>query len=471
MHFLSAPFAFFLLLVLTGAWLLRPFKTAHKVFLLLASYAFYARLELGLVLLASSLVNWGFGAWLFRLTGERAKRGVLWIAVGANLSLLGGFKYYGLFRETASLVASVFGLQMHLPLLEVAVPVGISFFSFQGLSYVIDLSRRTLPRPAGLLDFLLFIAFFPKLLAGPLCRPKDLLPQLQAGPPERIADLSGALGLLASGLFKKAVLATFLGQALVDDAFLAPENHSAVELWIALYAYSIQLYCDFSGYSDMAQGVAALLGYKLPDNFRAPYAATDLGDFWRRWHITFSTWLREYVYFPLGGSRGGLSRTCLNLLVTFTLCGLWHGASWGFVLWGAAHGVMLCLHKLLRDGRKWLRIDGRDPLPYLLLCWFVTFHAVVLSRLLFRAPDLSTAQSFAERIFAFAPGPFASLPVLIACALGLSLHFLGARLRDAFVWTHGKTPLPALPVLWTAVVVLVLALQPGGVAPYIYFQF
>lgn len=474
MHFATLQFAYFLAVTLTVAWLLRPHRTAHKAFLLAASYFFYARLQIWLMALlaASSLVNWAMGEVMVRPHLKERRRLALWGAMVANLGLLGLFKYYGLFRQTVQDAAQLFGLESHLPVLELVMPLGISFFTFQGLAYVIDLYRGRGTRAESALDFLLFIGFFPKLLSGPICRSGDFLPQIVQGPPETVPELPRAATLVASGLFKKTVLATLLGAHLVDDAFVAPENYTGAALAMAAYAYSIQLYCDFSGYTDMARGVALLFGYRLPENFNAPYAATDPGVFWRRWHATFSSWLRDYLYFPMGGSKRSLPRTCFNLVVTFTVCGLWHGATWGYILWGFIHGVVLCAHKIIRDTRRALGLVGREPLWWMLCGWFLTFHIVVLSRIVFRAGDMETALAFFSRMLAWAPeGAGADVWVVLACVVGLALNFVGARVRTAFMWLQERTPRPLKPVLWVAVGVVLLAIKPGDVAPYIYFQF
>ncbi len=474
LHFATPQFAYFLALTLTGAWALRSRPTQHKAFLLAASYIFYARLQIWLMLFlaASSLVNWWLGELLVREKRVAVRKAALWAGLILNLGLLGLFKYYGFFQQTVQEAARFLDLSAHLPILELVMPMGISFFTFQGLAYVIDLYRGRGVRAGSLLDFLLFIAFFPKLLAGPITRGRELLPQIAAGPPKKVQELPRAVALIASGIFKKAVLATMLSVRLVDEAFLAPENYTSTALLMAAFAYSIQLYCDFSGYTDVARGVALLFGYRLPENFNAPYAATDPGRFWRRWHATFSSWLRDYIYFPLGGSRGSLGRTCFNLLVTFTLSGLWHGASWGYVLWGASHGAALCLHKLVREGRKATGLTGREPTWWLVAGWFFTFNFVVFSRILFRAGDLQTAGAYFGRIFNFTgEGQGFDAWVFLASAIGLSLNFYGRDIRNRFMALHQRIPLRWAPLLWGGIGMALLTLQPGDVAPYIYFQF
>jgi D-alanyl-lipoteichoic acid acyltransferase DltB (MBOAT superfamily) len=473
-HFATLQFIYFLAVVVTVAWVLRRHRTAHKVFLLAASYFFYGRLNFSLMtlLVVSSLLNWALGEIAFYAARPGVRKTALVVALVSNLGVLALYKYYGFFTQIVGDVARGLELESHLPILELALPLGISFFTFQGIAYVVDLYRGRGTRAESALDFLLFIAFFPKLLAGPICRSKELLPQIASGPPPLVPDLSRATTLIASGFFKKMVLATVLSTRLVDDAFIAPENYSGSALLLAAYAYSIELYCDFSGYTDVARGVALLLGYRLPENFKAPYAATDPGLFWRRWHATFSSWLRDYVYFPLGGSKRGLARTLLNLLLTFTISGLWHGASWGYVLWGFLHGLALCVHKLVREWRKAAGWLGREPYWWLGIGWLLTFNFVVFSRICFRTGDLQTAGVFIERMLSgIGEGASADGWVIIATVAGLALNFVGAPARAMMIRLQERMPMPLRPVYWTALAMLILAVKPGDVAPYIYFQF
>jgi len=473
-HFASIQFAYFLAVTLTVASLLRGRPVAHKAFLTAASYVFYAKLSIPpmLLLFASSLVNYGLGEAMDRATKVRHRKYLLWAALVANLGLLGFFKYFGFVAQTARDVAMVLGLKPNETVLELGLPLGISFFTFQGLAYVVDLYRHQGKKAQSLLDFLLLIAFFPKLLAGPLVKSKRFLKQIADGPPEGMVDLPQAVSLIASGLFKKVVLATVLATRLVDDAFVAPENYSGGALFVAAIAYTVELYCDFSGYTDVARGIALFFGYRLPDNFNSPYSATDPGMFWNRWHISFSKWLREYIYFPMGGSKGSLPRTFLNLFVTFTICGLWHGATWGYILWGALHGVVLCIHKAVRNARPALGLVGREPWWWLGLGWFLTFTVVVLSRVLFKAGDLETAGVYFVRMFSVsAVGQGFDGWVVLATIIGFALNFVGRPLRRWFIQLHERIPTRFRPLFWVAVGMAILALQPGDIAPYIYFQF
>ncbi len=268
----------------------------------------------------------------------------------ANVGLLGLFKYYDFFARS---IAATFG-RMGLPeppLLELVLPVAISFFTFQALSYVIDIRRGDL-QPAPLIDFALFLSFFPHLVAGPIVRASEFLPQLRVKPDPRRVDLSGAAALIGAGLFKKVVISSYLAEVIVDPVFSQPGEHSSLELLIGMYGYAVQIYADFSGYTDIAIGLALLLGIRFPANFDRPYTAVSIQEFWRRWHMTLSNWLRDYLYIPLGGNRGAPSRRNRNLFLTMVLGGLWHGAAWTFVVWGAYQGAGLIVERRLAEGHS-----------------------------------------------------------------------------------------------------------------------
>lgn len=474
MPFASITFATFFLLVATLAWTLRGWRAARNGTLLLASAWFYAAWDPRfLALLFVGCLLGYFGGEAVSRSQGRARVIALWATNLAFLALLGSFKYYDFFRVNLEQVAGALGLSAHLPLLHVVLPAGISFYTFQGMSYVIDIHRGHGPKARSFVDFALFLSFFPKLIAGPICRSRDLLPQIEADPPQGVPDLSRAVSLIASGLFKKVVVATYLQTHLVDGAFSAPENHSSLELLLGLYAYSMQVYADFSGYTDIAIGCALLLGFHLPENFNRPYAATSIGDFWRRWHITYSTWLRDYVYFSLGGSRTGRLQTYFNLMITFLLGGFWHGARWGYVAWGGIHGLALVVHKITLDVR---RARGREPaapsFAWVALSWLATFHVCVFARVFFRARDLEPAWQYLEGIFAFRPlGQGVDPVVVVLCVLVLWMNVRGEALRESFVTWHERLRPVLRPPVWLALAVLLLALKPGGIPPYIYFAY
>jgi D-alanyl-lipoteichoic acid acyltransferase DltB (MBOAT superfamily) len=474
--FPTPQFALFFLVVLSLFWAVRRKRTLQKWLLLCASFFFYGFFDWRFVALlaVSSALNFGAGEAIAR-SQEKLRRKT-WLAAGVagNVLILGLFKYYNFFQENVAGIVSLLGLEAHLPILEVAVPVGISFYTFQGLAYVIDLHAGCGFRARCALDFFVFMSFFPKLLMGPILRSKDVLPELAREAPETIPDLSMAVTLIVSGLFKKTLLATFLGTHLVSDAFISPENHMSVELLTAMYAYTAMIYCDFSGYTDMARGLGLMLGFRLPENFNAPLASTSIGDFWRRWHMTFSGWLRDYVYFPLGGSKVPRPRTYLNLTLTFLVAGLWHGANWKFVVWGAIHGIALVAYKASLDIRRDMGIDPerRHPFWYLALGWFVTLNLCAVARIFFRSPDIETAGAFFSGLFEFSSGGRGvELAVVLMTVFAIGLNFFGRHLRDGFSRLHEQIPVLLRAPAWAAIAFAVVTIRPSGVAPYIYFQF
>lgn len=475
MLFPTVDFAVFFSVVLACSYLLPPFGAAWKVFILLASYVFYGWWDwrfVGLIV-ASTLLNWGCGEAIARSRQARIRR--LWLAsaVVADLGILGLFKYCGFFLSSLDNVLHAMHLGAGVPVLQVVLPIGISFFTFQGISYIVDVYRGT-TETARFLDFAVYLAFFPHVIAGPIVRARELIPQLRRSGYERRIDATRALFLIVGGLFKKVVLASFLASNLVDPVFAVPQAHSALEVLVALYGYAVQIYADFSGYTDIAIGCALLLGIRFPDNFAAPYTAVSLQDFWHRWHITLSRWLRDYLYIPLGGSRGTPLRTYRNLLVTFVLGGLWHGAAWTFVVWGAIHGVGLSLERLAREHlgqRRWAaQVEGAPWVPALRR--LLTFHVVCLAWLFFRADSLGTAWALLGRLVsARGPAPLVTVPVLVAISAGIAMQYVP---RDVVARLQAATSrlAPALQGAAAAASLVVIgALGPQGVAPFIYFRF
>ena len=464
MLFPTLAFAVFFTIVLVGSWALEHANARRKLFLLAASFVFYGWWDWRFVALlaGSAAVNWALGR-LIAHNRESARAGML-VALGviANLAVLGFFKYFGFFIESAGQALNMLGLERDLPLLQVILPVGISFYTFQGISYIVDLKRGDLKAPSGFIDTMLYISFFPQLVAGPIVRAKDFLPQLTITP--RLSREAIALGalLIVWGLFKKTVIATELAEGLVDPVFFDPGSYSALDRLFAVYAYAVQIYCDFSAYSDIAIGCAALLGYRFARNFDQPYRASSFQDFWRRWHISLSTWLRDYLYIPLGGSRGGAIFTSRNLFLTMLLGGIWHGAAWTFVAWGALHGAALVIERALGLARS-----GRGLLGIL-----ITFHGMCLAWVLFRAPDFATAWAFLTDFSYAASGLEVLTPFLaVLTVAGLGLHALPSRGIERASIVLARLPSLVAALILAAMFLLVEALRPEGVAPFIYFQF
>lgn len=471
MLFPTVEYALFFVGAFAGAWALARHHAAHKGFLLLASWAFYAwwdwrflpvlvGLSLEAALVAQALEHPGT---------ERTRRFLLGVGVTAVLLTLALFKYLGFGASVALAALEWLGLSPGSPRLpEVALPVGISFFTFHAISLMGDAYRRRIPVQVKVLDALLYVAFFPQLVAGPILRAATFLPALaQPRDPTRI-DTPLALQRIAFGLFKKVVLAQLLASALVDPVFDSPGEHSRLEVLLGIYGYAAQIFCDFSGYTDMAIGSAALLGYAMPENFDAPYAANSPQDFWRRWHLSLSSWLRDYLFIPLGGSRGGRARTAAALGLTMLLGGLWHGAAWTFVAWGAFHGAGLILH---RTWAAWAPVRGlRASRGWALLAPLLTFHFVCAGWVLFRAPNLTSAGEVAMALVrgASVPTPFWVAGVVLVALLASLVSTAGlAVVRRPFA----RLPPVVQGVAFAVLVVVLDALGPRGVAPFIYFQF
>jgi alginate O-acetyltransferase complex protein AlgI len=470
MIFPTVEFAVFFAVVLSVSWVLMPWPVRWRLFILGASYFFYGFTDYRwcLLLFGSTVFNQLMAELIHRARHELTKSRLLVIAVAGNLVALGFFKYYGFFVDSVAGALTAVHLRPPLPLLQVALPVGISFFTFQALSYVIDVRRRQLA-PASPIDFAVFLAFFPHLVAGPIVRASEFLPQLRRPRDPLAVPAARAFRLILGGLIKKIVIADVLASSLVDSVFTTPGQHSRGEILVGIYGYAVQIYCDFSAYSDIAIGVALLLGFRFPENFDAPYAAVSLQDFWRRWHMSLSRWLRDYLYIPLGGSRGGPKVARRNLMVTMLLGGLWHGAAWHFVIWGGLHGGGLAVERSLAERHGSRR---RQTLRQRAVARVVTFHLVCFAWLFFRADSLGVVREILWRLLtAGGPSPAVTTSVLMAIAVGIGVQYLP---RDA--WRRAELAFARLSLVpqvaaLAVTVVVVDALGNQGVAPFIYFQF
>jgi alginate O-acetyltransferase complex protein AlgI len=445
-----------------------------KALLLLASYLFYAAWNPPFVALIwlSTVVDWLAARSIGRAKSPARRKAMLVVSLTLNLGLLASFKYANFFGAS---FAALSGLPYDP--YSIVLPVGISFYTFQTLSYTIDVYRGRIEPATNPLDFALFVSFFPQLVAGPIVRASEFLPQTLAERSATPRELSWAAFLFTVGLFKKVFLADGILATLVERGYEGAGDPSAALAWVSTYAFAGQIYCDFSGYSDRAIAIALALGFTLPDNFRAPYAAIGFSDFWRRWHISLSSWLRDYLYIPLGGNKQGPRRTAINLALTMLLGGLWHGAAWTFVAWGALHGLYLAIERALRGSALAARVTaswgGR------LFLGALTFHAVCLAWVLFRARSFDRALDFLKAMVGFeAPnaefvlGRLASALGMFVVAALVCVQALGRdrRLEDwarACIRRFGAWPVAV------ALGVMVWCILTGGgeSAEFIYFQF
>lgn len=480
MLFHSFEYVLFLWGVFVAYWSLTERPRLRHGLLLGASYFFYAQADWRFVslLVISSLVDFACGDKVQEARDAgKTGRGWLGVSLAVNLGVLGFFKYFDFFVDgfgqlATRLLPSHFDTaRLHL---DVALPVGISFYTFQTLSYTFDIYRGKMRPIASRLDFALYVAFFPQLVAGPIVRAIDFLPQLAAKPVLENRRISSGLFQILRGLCKKLLIADLLGAHLVDPVFLDSgtlASAGAPLLLLATWAYALQLYGDFAGYSDIAIGSARLLGFELPKNFNAPYKSRNLEEFWSRWHISMSSWFMDYVYIGLGGSRVSFPRYARNVLVAWGLVGLWHGAAFTFVLWGLYHGLLLIA---LRGFRRLFLGGGELPdRPALrVLSGLATFHAVAFSMILFRTPDLA---SFSAALSGFthlgAGWPSLSLPLAALLILGYLTHLMPDTWQSALERGFERIPGLVQGVLLAAAIAFLFALHPPGLAPFIYFQF
>jgi alginate O-acetyltransferase complex protein AlgI len=499
MLFNSTTYGVFLFAAYVGFWSLRAHRRYRTLFLIAASYVFYVYgtydtaneqqaagqyVPLGpawwtvlcfAIIFIGSTLDYAIGR-VMGVTETAWKRKLLLFAsVFYYLGVLFVFKYYDLFVDSFASVLRASGIPIQHRALNMVLPFGISFFTFETMSYTIDVYRRNLAPARSYTDYLLFVCFFPHLVAGPIVRPEQMLPQFEREPVVDNDRTLQAFLLIAQGLMKKVIIGDSLKTNIVGRVFDNPERFSSLEVLVGVYAYAIQIYADFSGYTDVAIGSARLFGYELPENFRAPYTAASLQEFWHRWHISLSTWLRDYLYIPLGGSRGQVSRTYFNLMATMVLGGLWHGAtSWNFVIWGALHGSALVVTRAIQARRPQpVPSEIRAVLPWKRwLAVFATFHYVCFAWVFFRAKSFAGALLVLERLFGFGiRTDNVSLRVMVLLSAGFALHWVPKAwedgLRSRFARSHFAVQAAVLATLAYAV-----HFAAGAKAePFVYGQF
>jgi len=472
MLFPTATFAIFFLIVLSLSWLAMPNVHRWRPFIIAASFVFYSWWDWRFILLLAGCILWNqlLAVRIHRAGAQSERKALLWLALAGNLGIVGYFKYYDFFVTSSDNLLSVVGLDAPLSLKSIVLPVGISFYTFMAISYVVDTYRGDFV-PTTLEKFAAYLSFFPHLVAGPIVRPGQLIPQFDTPRDPRRVDTSRAFYLIATGLFKKVVIANFLAANIVDEVFGAPGQHSSLEILIAVYAYAVQIYADFSGYTDIAIGLALLLGFSFPQNFDSPYAARSIQDFWRRWHMTLSRWLRDYVYISLGGNRKGTLLTYRNLLLTMLIGGLWHGAGWTFVVWGAIHGTGLATERWWKSRPGY--IAPPDSARRRAVERLVTFQIVCFGWIFFRADSFGAAWDMVTGLFTGwgEASPLVTSGVLLAIAVGIGSQYLPARLPRLIMERFGRLPVLGQAVVLAFALMLTNAMGPEGVAPFIYFQF
>jgi alginate O-acetyltransferase complex protein AlgI len=427
-----------------------------------------------LILIASTVVDYALANLIYKSTDQWKKYILLVFSLVINLGMLGYFKYTNFLHEIFSGLAGL----PYKPF-DIFLPVGVSFFTFQSLSYTIDIYRGHLKPVDNILDYAFFVSFFPQLVAGPIVRAVDFIPQIYR-PTYVTREMFGkAIYLICTGMFKKVVISDYISLNFVDRIFDAPTLYTGLENLFGVYGYALQIYCDFSGYSDMAIGIALLLGFHFPMNFDSPYQSRNITEFWRRWHISLSTWLRDYLYISLGGNRKGKIRTYLNLFLTMLLGGLWHGASFRFILWGALHGIALAVHKFYSSLKlKFFRTDTRWSQQTIhVICILITFHFVCFCWIFFRAPNMQIAGEVLSQIINHFSGKiflnFISgyKVVMFLMLLGYVLHFIPRNFELKTENWVTQSPLAVKAFLVIAVIVIVIQTKSAGIQPFIYFQF
>jgi alginate O-acetyltransferase complex protein AlgI len=470
---------FFLVLFTVFLWIYISLKDHHRAkltFVTLFSLYFYYKSSGAyfVLLILATVVDFSLAKMIYYARNQVTKKFYIAVTLMVNLGMLGYFKYTNFLYESF-----FWNSASQFQPLDIFLPVGVSFFTFQSLSYTLDVYRGELKPVDNILDYAFFVSFFPQLVAGPIVRASDFLPQIDK-PTIVTREMFGkAVFLIGCGLFKKAVISDYISVNFIDRVFDAPALYSGVENLVAVYGYALQIYCDFSGYSDMAIGIALLLGFHFPINFNAPYQSRNITEFWRRWHISLSTWLRDYLYISLGGNRKGKFRTYLNQLLTMLLGGLWHGASWRFIIWGAFHGVALSVHKFYRSvfNKSPESQSAHDGFFGKLVSILLTFHFVCFCWIFFRASSIETALDMMRQIvFHFSPEIFfefmgAYQAVALLMIVGYAMHFIPGKTENFLQEKLIESSVIYKAAFMLIIIVIVIQTKSAGIQPFIYFQF
>ncbi|MDX9770436.1 MAG: MBOAT family protein [Tenuifilaceae bacterium] len=488
--FTEGGFWLFFAILLLGYSLVYKTRYLRSLYLLAFSLFFYFKSSglFFILLIFSTVCDYTLGRLIHSSKTHWKRKGLLAISVFINLAVLSFFKYSYFFTDSVNSLAGTdlqpFNFLSHwsnkffgtsLDVAAIVLPVGISFFTFQTISYTVDIFRGKVDPVKNIVDFGFYVSFFPQLVAGPIVRAAEFIPQLYKKYSLTQREFGYALFLILNGMIKKVVISDYISINFVDRIFASPLSYSGFENLLATYGYSVQIYCDFSGYTDMAIGVALLLGFRLPINFNSPYKAVNITDFWHRWHISLSSWLRDYLYIPLGGNRKGTTRTYANLLVTMLLGGLWHGANVRFVIWGGIHGISLAIHKVWTG--FFHSANGPSPLWKRAVSAVITFHVVCLSWVFFRAESLSKAWEmliqmgtrFGWQSFGAIVGSY--LPVIGLAGIALAIHWLPVSWKEHYRGAFINTPLWLKLIITLLVALVIFQFKTADLQPFIYFRF
>jgi len=480
----------FFVVVLGGFSALYNKRKPRNAYLFLVSLFFYYKSSgvYFLILIFSTIVDYFIGGQIYRSKGRLKRKLLLITSIAINLFVLSYFKYSGFFIETLNnILGTHYEVLNHFNLMangisggnyfdidKIILPVGISFFTFQTISYTVDIYRKKITPVKNILDFGFYVSFFPQLVAGPIVRASEFIPQIYQKYKITKVDFGLAVFMILNGLLKKLFISDYIAVNLIDNVFSAPMRHTGVENLLALYAYSMQVYADFSGYTDIAIGVALLMGFRLPVNFNSPYKALHVGEFWKRWHISLSTWLKDYLYIPLGGNRHGEVRTNINLMITMLLGGLWHGASWQFVIWGGLNGIGLLIYK---QWRKISPFKGNHTWPVRLYAIFLTFNFITFTRIWFRCESMRQVDEMIHQIVhAFQPEQVLAVfvtykKVLLLLIFAFVIHWLPTKFKNKYRTTFANLPSWLIAVAVLVVVFFIYQFQTFDLQPFIYFAF
>ncbi|MCM1369770.1 MAG: MBOAT family protein [Candidatus Amulumruptor caecigallinarius] len=469
MLFSSGLFWLLFILFIPLYALLKGSRMKMTIFVVAFSLYFYYKSSglFFLMLMGTSLVDWAISKWISKATSKAGRKVLMWISIIISLSILGYFKYANFFLWNWNMM-----VEGNFQPLDIILPVGISFYTFQSISYVVDVYKKRITPAETWLDYLFFLSFFPALVAGPIVRADYFLPQLRENRHATTTEIWTGLWLIIIGVVKKAVIADYISQ-YNDLVFGNPDLYTGVQALMGVLGYTMQIYCDFSGYSDMAIGIALIMGFKLGVNFDSPYQSRNLTEFWRRWHISLSSWLRDYVYIPLGGNRKGVFRTYLNNFLTMLIGGLWHGAAWKFVFWGAMHGVGLAIHKACKPALAKIP----DNFITIFIFWLGTFIYVSLLWVFFRAASFDDSVKIIQNIFVdFNLNQFPQFfeARMVWCIMMISLivfHFIPHSVAEYVQTLFVRSPWIVKLFCFLVVVQLVIEFMTEEVAPFIYFQF